>query len=311
MARARTRVCDVTHRAPDVRRRWQVVRVSLTWAALHRGGGRRGKAHLGEVRRRKAGLPARIRRLRLPVRRRERSGRARQTPARRLPRYDPAANSRQACGEICSAARHAARRSSFKHPDRRRADHVARPGHGKGRDRQAAGERLQQHETERVGLAREHEDVGARIGLRQRLALPRAEEDGVADICAPARRAPARRRRSAWCRADRDRETPRDSSPPRRGRRTGTPGAAGRGRRRADETARRRRRAATAPRCESRARAIRWRAPASPPSPPGSAPWNRRSAAQIQLSGTGRRAEMYSGKRVWKLVVNGRPCWRQ
>ena len=39
--------------------------------------------------------------------------------------------------------------------------------------------------------------------------------------------------------------------------------------------------------------------------------WNQRSARQTQDSGIGERAETYSGKRVWKLVVNGRPCLRQ
>jgi hypothetical protein len=34
-------------------------------------------------------------------------------------------------------------------------------------------------------------------------------------------------------------------------------------------------------------------------------PWKKRSAAQTQDSGIGKRAEIYSGKRVWKLVVNG------
>jgi len=63
--------------------------------------------------------------------------------------------------------------------DRRGADDVAGTGHRKGCDRQAAGERFQQHETKCVGLARKHEHVGGRIGLSQRLALPRAEEDGL------------------------------------------------------------------------------------------------------------------------------------
>ena len=63
-----------------------------------------------------------------------------------------------------------------KDADRRGADDVARPGHRKSGNRQAAGEGLQQHEAERVGPAREHEDVGRRIDLRQCLALPGAEE---------------------------------------------------------------------------------------------------------------------------------------
>ena len=104
--------------------------------------------------------------------------------------------------------------------DRRGADHVAGTGHGKRRDRQAAGQRLQQNQAKRVGLARKHEDVGGGIGLRQFFALPRARETPLADISAPALRAPARRRRSTWCRADRVRETPRGSFRPRPGRRT-------------------------------------------------------------------------------------------
>lgn len=43
--------------------------------------------------------------------------------------------------------------------DRRIADDVARRGGRKGRDRHAAGERLEENEPERVGQARKHEDV--------------------------------------------------------------------------------------------------------------------------------------------------------
>jgi hypothetical protein len=39
--------------------------------------------------------------------------------------------------------------------------------------------------------------------------------------------------------------------------------------------------------------------------------WKRRSARQISEPGTGTRARTYSGKRVWKLVVNGSLRWRQ
>ena len=115
--------------------------------------------------------------------------------------------------------------------DRRVADDVARAGDRKGRDRQAAGQRLQQHQAERIGLARKHEDVGAGIGLAPAPRPAARRETPPADISAPAPRAPGRRRRSPWCRADRDRETPRDSFPPRPGRRTGIPGAADRDRR--------------------------------------------------------------------------------
>ena len=63
--------------------------------------------------------------------------------------------------------------------DRRRADHVARPGDRKRRNRQAARQRLEQHEAKGVGPTREHEDVGRRIDLRQFLALPGAEEHRI------------------------------------------------------------------------------------------------------------------------------------
>ena len=39
--------------------------------------------------------------------------------------------------------------------------------------------------------------------------------------------------------------------------------------------------------------------------------WNQRSTRHVKDSGIGERAETYSGKRVWKLVVNGRPRLRQ
>ena len=63
--------------------------------------------------------------------------------------------------------------------DRRRADHVAGAGDRKSGNRQAAGQRLEQHQAKRVGLAREHEDVGGRIDLRQFLAVPRAQEHRI------------------------------------------------------------------------------------------------------------------------------------
>jgi len=78
-----------------------------------------------------------------------------------------------------------------------------------------------------------HEHVGSSIDRSQRLALQRAEKTPRPDSSAPARSAPGRRRRSPWCRADRDRETPRDSFPPRPGRRRDTPASAGTDRHRA------------------------------------------------------------------------------
>ncbi len=60
-----------------------------------------------------------------------------------------------------------------------RADDVDRPGDREGGDRQPARHRLDQHDAERVGAGREDEHVGARVNLRQRLAVPFAEEMGV------------------------------------------------------------------------------------------------------------------------------------
>ena len=59
------------------------------------------------------------------------------------------------------------------------ADHVGRARHRVGGDRDAGGERLEEHDAEGVGPAREDEDVGAGIGLGQRLAGPHAEEVGL------------------------------------------------------------------------------------------------------------------------------------
>ena len=83
------------------------------------------------------------------------------------------------------------------------ADDIARPRHRKRRDRHAARQRLEQHQPERVGPAREHEDVRRRH--RSRPAPRPAARRGTRrpDKPAPARPAPDRRRRSPWCRADR------------------------------------------------------------------------------------------------------------
>ena len=213
------------------------------------------------------------------------------------------------CGKLAAGLRRNCQRGQARAPANRRSTHrPARspitsrgPVTGKRRDRHAARQRLQQHQAEGVGPAREHEDVGGGVGLRQCLALPRAEKHRlrifsrqrrprrpVADDEFGAGQIELEKRleilfhRDA---ADAEKDRPRQTEVARR----------------ADETARCRRRAATAPRCESRARAIRSPAPASPPSPPG---WRRGTGAapaQIQDSGTGRRAENIreSGYESW------------
>src|SRR5215467_15598939 len=47
----------------------------------------------------------------------------------------------------------------MQHAHRMATDYVARAGHRIGRDRNAAGERLELHNAERVGLAWEHEHI--------------------------------------------------------------------------------------------------------------------------------------------------------
>ena len=190
-----------------------------------------------------------------------------------------AANSTQACGGICQRARQAARRSSLEHADRRVADHVAGPGHRKRRDRQAARQRLQQHQAEGVGLAREHEDVGGGIDLRQFLAVPRAEKHRfrIVSLQRRARRPVADDHLGAGqIEIEEGLEIllDRDAADTEKDRR-----AAGRDRSRADGTARCRRRAATAPHCESRARAIRAASAGVAAITAWLGPWNQRSAA--------------------------------
>jgi hypothetical protein len=63
--------------------------------------------------------------------------------------------------------------------DRRACYHVAGTGHGKSGHRQAACESFQENQAKGVGLARKHEYVGGRIGLRQFFALPRPEKHGL------------------------------------------------------------------------------------------------------------------------------------
>ena len=91
----------------------------------------------------------------------------------------PSAKSRQSAREHSSASRQARRKSSSSRPTGACADHVARRGGRKSRDRHAARQRLQQHQAEGVGAAREHEHVGGGVDLGQRLALARAEKHRV------------------------------------------------------------------------------------------------------------------------------------
>src|SRR5437667_12676590 len=57
-------------------------------------------------------------------------------------------------------------------------DHVERARHRKCRDRDTGGERLKHNETERVGAARKHEDVGSGVVANEiRLVLEAGEMD--------------------------------------------------------------------------------------------------------------------------------------
>ena len=70
------------------------------------------------------------------------------------------ANSRQASREILQRLEAGDAQILVQHADRMVADDVLRPGDRKGRDRHAAGQRLELHDAERVGPARKYEDVG-------------------------------------------------------------------------------------------------------------------------------------------------------
>ena len=59
------------------------------------------------------------------------------------------------------------------------SDDIDRTRDRVGRDRHAAGHRLEHHETEGVGSAREHEDARVRELSRQRFAAQRAVEHGL------------------------------------------------------------------------------------------------------------------------------------
>jgi hypothetical protein len=69
-----------------------------------------------------------------------------------------------------------------EHRHRCVADHVARTGDRKRGDGHAAGQRLQQHQAERIGHARENEHVGHRIDVGQRLAEQFAEENRTGKV---------------------------------------------------------------------------------------------------------------------------------
>ena len=66
-----------------------------------------------------------------------------------------------------------------EHADRAVADHVLRAGDREGRDRHAAGQRLELHDAEGVGVAWKDEHVGRGNGAGQCPGLSKPEEDGV------------------------------------------------------------------------------------------------------------------------------------
>ena len=147
--------------------------------ALYRVRGQAGKTQSGEVRRRNAGLRHKLDRprLRQPG---ARTLRACSTKTRaEACQVWAAANSTQACGEICSASRQAACKSSLRTPTGAAPITSRGPVTGKAATGSAAGERLEQHQAKGVGLAREHEDVGGRIDLRQFLAMPGAQKHRI------------------------------------------------------------------------------------------------------------------------------------
>ena len=198
----------------------------------------------------------------------------------------PAANSTQACRGMPSASRQAARRSSLSTPTGAAPMTSRGPGDRKRRDRQAAGQRLEQHQAEGVGLAREHEDVGGRIDLGQFLAVPRAEEHRlrIFPLQRRARRPVADDQLGAGQIEIEERLEillDRDAADAEKHRRRQAEVDLAR-----MEQRRCRRRATTAPHCESRASAIRPPAPALPPSPPGSAGGTSAAPPRPRLPGS-------------------------
>ena len=160
------------------------------------------------------------------------------------------------------------------------ADDIARTGHRICRHGQSARHRLQQHQTECVGLAGEHEHIGRGIHLGELFAVEQAEIVQPRDISRGWSRAPGPCPPPTSIPAGRARETPRRSSRPRRDRRTGrwaarcsadwTP---------ADGRCPCPRRATRAARVRSHSRPGHRRPPGSAPSPRVTAPWKRRSQA--------------------------------
>ena len=75
------------------------------------------------------------------------------------------AKSRHSSREHSSAARQASRKSSSRRPTGASPITSRGAAAGKRRDRHAARQRLQQHQTERVGAAREHEHIGRGVNL--------------------------------------------------------------------------------------------------------------------------------------------------
>ena len=123
----------------------------------------------------------RVRRLRAASSRRARRGCCRGTPWRSPPRKSRARiRARRSRGELERAERRLAQ-IGIEDAGARVGDHVLRPGHREGGDREARGERLEQHVAEGVGDAREDEDVGRGIGLDQLLGRQRAEEMRLRD----------------------------------------------------------------------------------------------------------------------------------
>ena len=75
----------------------------------------------------------------------------------------------------------ATRKSSFEHAHGILTNDVLGPGDRIGGNRHPARERFELHNAERVGPAREHEDVGARQVGRQHLLVEQSEEFGVGE----------------------------------------------------------------------------------------------------------------------------------
>ena len=128
-------------------------------------------------------------------------------------------------------ARRARRAAGRGRARRRRRARPRRSGPVTGirRDRRSARHRLEQHEPERIGAARKHENVGLPVVPGELLAASWCRRTPRPGTAARAPPAPDRRRRPTWCPAGRARGTPRCSSRRPRARRTGRPAARARG----------------------------------------------------------------------------------